>query len=380
MSVRKVRNTWWIDFRFEGQRHRKRSPINTMAGARDYESTLRRRLVKGEPLTPPKQKKVDRKKLKTFAWEWFELYVKNNNKYSEIIGKKYTLQTHLLPHFGNLYLEDISSITIEEYKNKKDKTHLSRKTINNHLTVLRKCLRTAYEWELLDKLPQVKLFKTPPQKFDFFTEKESNKLLEQAEGMWYEMILVALKTGMRLGELIALDWSAIDFNVKTLTVRYSIVKNILGSPKNNKERHIPLTNEVISVLNRRRKESGFVFTYRGKFLKKDYCRNTIARLCKEAGLRRIGWHMLRHSFASHLVQKNAPIKAIQELMGHADIQTTMRYAHLSPSTLRNTVDLLEPENFGQPVVNTFRIERINREDEEREKSIIFTNIKQKTEL
>jgi len=194
------------------------------------------------------------------------------------------------------------------------------------------------------------------------------------------MILLALRTEMRLGELIALDWSTIDFNAKTLTVRYSMVRNIIGSPKNNKERHIPLTNEVIAVLDKRKDKVGFVFTYRGTFLKTDYCRYTITRLCKKADLRRIGWHKLRHSFASHLVQKNAPIKAIQELMGHADIQTTMRYTHLAPSTLRSTIDLLEPENFGQHVGNIPILADSDIKKEGAYGSIIFANIKEKTEL
>jgi site-specific recombinase XerD len=63
--------------------------------------------------------------------------------------------------------------------------------------------------------------------------------------------------------------------------------------------------------------------------------------CKRASLRQIGWHVLRHSFASHLVMKGATLKAVQELLGHADIRMTMRYAHLSPSARREAVELLD---------------------------------------
>ncbi len=79
-----------------------------------------------------------------------------------------------------------------------------------------------------------------------------------------------------------------------------------------------------------------------------YCK-LLYKACRGSNLREIGWHVLRHTFASHLAQKNIFIKAIQELLGHSDIKTTMRYAHLSPSELRSAVDVL---NFGQHVGNT----------------------------
>ena len=67
----------------------------------------------------------------------------------------------------------------------------------------------------------------------------------------------------------------------------------------------------------------------------------IPRFCAEAGIRRVGWHTLRHSFASHLVTAGVSIKAVQELLGHSDIRTTMRYAHLAPSALREALRVLE---------------------------------------
>ena len=63
--------------------------------------------------------------------------------------------------------------------------------------------------------------------------------------------------------------------------------------------------------------------------------------CKRAGLRQIGWHVLSHTFASHLAMRGAAIKVVQELLGHTDIMTTMRYAHLSPETRRDAVVLLD---------------------------------------
>ena len=76
-------------------------------------------------------------------------------------------------------------------------------------------------------------------------------------------------------------------------------------------------------------------------LTKNMCRRPLYDICKRAGLRQIGWHVLRHACASHLVMRGVPIKVVQELMGHKDIKTTMRYAHLSPNMGQDAVALLD---------------------------------------
>ena len=76
-------------------------------------------------------------------------------------------------------------------------------------------------------------------------------------------------------------------------------------------------------------------------MKSDTCRKAIDAAAKAAGLRSIGWHTLRHTFASHLVMRGVPLAAVQKLLGHAGIKTTMRYAHLSPSITLDAVRVLD---------------------------------------
>lgn len=363
MSARKIRNSWWVDFRYERVRYRKRSPENSQAGAKSYEITLRQRLTHGEPLTNKDEQKQSVPLFNEFAGKWYDTYVTTNNKQSEQKGKRIILRTHLIPFFGRLRLNEITSLHLEEYKSAKLKATLSPKTINNHLAVLGKCLHTAQEWVGLSNVPKIRLLKVPPQRFDFLTTQESRRLLASiTDRGWYAMVLVALRTGLRLGELLGLKWEDINLQTRLLSVRRSILRGVESSPKSNRERHIPFTTEVRDGLLSIGPGRGLVF-YRtpGNPMQHETPRKSLIKICEAAGLRKIGWHTLRHTFASQLVAAGASIKAVQELLGHSDIQTTMRYAHLAPSALQDTVALLDKsecsqlENSGQQAVNTAAI-------------------------
>jgi integrase len=355
MSARKIRGHWYVDFRHEYQRVRKRSPENSRAGALAYEATLRGRLARGQPMIPAPRQPTAKPRFEAFAWRWYAIYVETNNKPSEQKAKRLILKNHLVPAFGTLTLDAITTLKAEEFKAVKLTTGLAPKSINNCLAVLGKCLRTAEEWNELDRVPKLKLLRVPPQKFDFLSREEAERLIRTTqEQPWRAMITVALRTGLRLGELIALDWSDVNVETRLLTVRRSAFKRQIVSTKSNRIRHIPFTKETERALRAIQQPSGAVFNQCGRSVDDQSARRAIARLSKEAGIRHIGWHVLRHTFASHLVTAGVSIKAVQELLGHSDVRTTMRYAHLAPSALHDAVRVLEPtvaldDILGQPV-------------------------------
>jgi len=367
MAIRKIKNSWWIDFRFDHLRYRKRSPDNSRRGALQYELALRQKLALGMPVDV-KRLQPNEPTFEEFAAKWLEDYVRPNNKYSEQLAKRYVLSSSLIPFFGSKQIKQIKAHDIERYKAQQLDQGFTNKTIMNRLTVLNKCLTTAYEWlEIEGSPPRIKWPKWQAPDIDYLSPEECEVLLSHATGVIREMVLMALRTGMRQAELRGLQWSSVDWLTRSVAVRHSRddYRKLLVSPKNNRTRHIPLDNDTCAMLHRRKKDSGYVFLPDdGRPFTNDRLSAAMRRLRRKAGMRKIGWHTLRHTFASHLAMRGVPLPAIKELLGHASITTTMRYAHVAPSALREAIELLSIKpvalpNFGQPVVNHWQVTRTN---------------------
>lgn len=209
-----------------------------------------------------------------------------------------------------------------------------------------KCLRTAQDWEIIDKVPKLKPLVVAPKEAKYLNEEEYSRLLAVANdgSIFYEMLLFSLRTGVRIGELRAIQWSDIDFNNGVVNIRRNIVNGIVGSPKNNKFRTIYLASDISERLSARKKSSGLIFSNSdGSHFSRFTCRDYLDRMCLKASVKRISWHALRHSFASQLATNGVSLKTIQELLGHSDLKMVQRYAHLEPVTLREAIKTLEPK-------------------------------------
>lgn len=362
MAVRIIRKSWWVDFRVDYIRHRKRSPENSRAGALAYEALLRQRLARGESIDAAQLITQKEQRFEQFAWKWFKEYVISNNKISEQRTKKYILSASLVPFFGKMQVKQIVSHDIERYKAKLVKDGVKNKTIKNRLTVLNKLLHTAYEWLKFDGTPpRIAWPKCASFRTDYLSPEECELLITCSDGAVREMILTALRTGMRQGELKGLQWSSIDWQNRNIAVQHSRCDRAkaLVSPKSNRVRYIPMDIDVHETLYRRKKATGYVFLDTdGKPFDHKRLDRRMEKICKKAGLRRITWHILRHTFASHLAIRGVPLHVVQQLLGHANIATTVRYAHVAPSALRSAIEMLNPKtavnvDFGQPVGNAW---------------------------
>jgi len=358
MAVRIIGKSWWVDFRVDHTRYRKRSPENSRTGALAYEASLRQRLARGQSADI----EISQEELSfgQFANQWFDQYVVPNNKHLEQRMKRYILNSSLIPFFGKLLVHQITTHHVEQYKARTLKGGIARKTLNNRLAVLSKCMTTAYDWLKIQGVqPKIALLKCPPPTTNYLSADECELLLSNAEGTAREMMLMALRTGMRQGEIRALQWPSIDWENRLITVRHSLNDRTkkLESPKSNRERHIPMDVDVYGILFERKKGTGYVFLNEdgGPYDSQRIIRR-LKDVRKQIGLRNFGWHSLRHTFASQLAVKGVPLHVVQKLLGHSTITTTMRYAHVAPSALRAAIDMLSPKqalkaNFGQPVGN-----------------------------
>jgi len=296
-------------------------------------------------------------------WEKFLEHSEAKNASSTVDSKKQIFRDHIEPTLGARPVRSIDYATIEDLKHSllKPRGPLGAKTVNNVLTVLRRMLAVAKKRKVIDEIPEIEWLKVERPKFDFFAFDEAPRLVEAADGEWVTMFLVALRCGLRQSELLGLRWEDVDLVAGKVHIRQAIVRGKVKPPKNGKPREVPLSNEARASLKSHRHLRGpMVFCdLDGKVLTKGECKHPLWRACKRAGLRRVGWHVLRHTFASHLAMRGVPLKVIQELLGHATIQMTMRYAHLSPEVSRDAVQLLDAGD--QPVTGLARNARTQDE-------------------
>jgi site-specific recombinase XerD len=125
-------------------------------------------------------------------------------------------------------------------------------------------------------------------------------------------------------------------------VRRAASRGVVGTPKNGRTREVELSDQAVAALREHPRRGPLVFCdAEAKMLTKGATKWPLWTACRAAGLRQIGYHVLRHTFASHLVMRGVPIRTVQELLGHSTIEMTMRYSHLSPDARRNAVKVLD---------------------------------------
>jgi integrase len=265
-------------------------------------------------------------------------------KPSTVRGYRNAIKVHLLPVFGEMKLEDITVQEIERWRagmsSIRVQRELSNKTKNNLLVLMHAIFRHAVKLYGLPANPvaNVDRFRVRSSgDIQVFSPEEVWALVRAAKSEADAAIfLTAAFTGLRRGELLGLRWRDVDFTGSTIRVRASYAAWKLTTPKSGKVRAVPMAPDVASALAKlgdRERYTGdddFVFAGEaglpldGDALSSRY-RDALAR----AGLRPLRFHDLRHTFGTRMIAK-ADIRRVQEWMGHADIQTTMKYLHYAP--------------------------------------------------
>jgi integrase len=269
----------------------------------------------------------------------FLRYVRDDRqrKPSTIAGYESIIRSMLLPAFGEKPVESITAAQIEDWLASLPQ---SPRTRSLALVLMHGIFRRAKKMWALPSNPAAEVEKPPASRgndLEVLSPEEVWALVRAATSETDGAIfLTAAFTGLRLGELLALRWRDVDFAQSTIRVRASFSAGHLTTPKSGKVRAVPLAPEVaaaLAQLGRRDHWIGdddLVFAGdAGSYLDASALRRRYKAALAAAGLRPLRFHDLRHTFGTRMITK-ADIRRVQEWMGHADIQTTMRYLHYAP--------------------------------------------------
>ncbi len=329
----------------DGRRHRERvkPPVSTRTAALRWgEQRQAALLAQGGPKV-----QGPAPTLAAFWPRFMEGYAKaNQEKPSNIDTRERIWMKHLGPALGTLTLDRIGDEEIQQLKGRLSKK--SPKTVNNVLTVLSKLLKVAVEWKVITAMPcRIRLLKTAKPVVEFYEDAELERLVEAADKVDRRALIAVLlgaDAGLRLGEVLGVEWPDVDLARGLLKVRRAIYGAHVTLPKGGKPRVVPLTARLKAALQAHRHLRGERVLYRddGEPADREWLKWLVNVVERRAGLRRGGrLHILRHTFCSRLAARNVPMLTIQALAGHRSLETTQRYMHLSQAAPQEGIRALE---------------------------------------
>ncbi|MBQ8001872.1 MAG: site-specific integrase [Clostridia bacterium] len=324
--------------------------------------------------------------------EWLEVYAKPNVKPSTFDSYHGYVYKHIIPWFPKVAIKDLRADTLQRFLNDKLKSGrldkiknpetgkletrpggLSEKTIKNIYNMVHAALKQAY----INGITQrniADMVKPPKQKrkeIDVFTLEEQEKIIRTVKGSHERLafgITLALFTGIRAGELSGLKWEDIDFEKSEMKIRRTLnrvgshdgvskTKIVIGEPKSERsKRTIPLQGFILAMLKQwkirqiwEQKRAGELYNDDGYVLANEFggyvenrtYRDTYTKILQEAEVRYLHFHCLRHTFATRALEAGFDIKALSDILGHADASTTLnRYGHALPDHKRAAMEKL----------------------------------------
>lgn len=328
---------------------------------------------------------------------WFKEYISNSVKHSTKVSYDTYITKHINPKLGHIQLKDLRADTLQKYYNEKhssgrldNKGGLNPKTIKNMHNMIHAALEQALKNNLVVRnvSEAVVLPKIKKREMRVLSPQEQKKLLEVARKNRLGMaIMLDLATGLRLGELLALQWKDIDMKTGILSVKRTInrLKSfentgskttiVIGEPKTkNSKRQIPLQAVILRELRihriRQKKERKAAF---GKYENQDFVfasllgnpieprtfQDIFHDMISTAGIENANFHSMRHTFATRALEAGIPAKTVSEILGHANISTTLDlYSHVSLDLKKQSMEKL---------ANLFTVNPVEEQKKEAEK-------------
>jgi len=346
MTVYKRGEECWYHFWFQGQHIQERAGTTSKHEARQKETIRKAELLRGKQETEPEENP----KFVDFAVR----YLKYSKTHKRCYGVEfYYVDRTLVPFFGRLRLADITPTQVDRFKDKRLEDGLKKSSINREIGLLKSMLNRAVRSSLIGANPakNVELFELDDSSVSdrVLSNEEENRLLaacDESELRYRAphlklVVLVALYTGLRRGEILRLRWSDIDFEKGRLSVRKSKTK----SGKRDVYLNSMLYQQLLSLS--RQEHGEWIFPSPERFQKPGQperhiadVKNAFRRAIRLAGIKKITFHQLRHTFCSRLADAGVPLPVIQKLAGHASITMTSRYTHPADELKQRAVEVL----------------------------------------
>lgn len=338
---------WVIEFTFQGQRYRKSSGTSNKAKAEAVERRWRKELEDYSLLGKPREmtlgEALDR---------YIETVLKPKGKPRSVRSDQYGLEIIKRGLGEETRLLDLKAPAIADFRDGLIAQGKAPATVNRYLALLKAALRLAHlEWGALPCVPPIRLLRLNNARHRWLTEDEERRLLEVAAPHLRDLIVFLIDTGARRSEATGLTWRFVDLDRNGRgTVSFM-------DTKSGKPRSVPLTKRVREMLaswkTETTKPDDRVFLYRPMGRGDGQCKRPGTprpfgfpyepwkTALTRAGLEDVRLHDLRHTFASRLVMRGVPLVTVSKLLGHASIQMTMRYSHLSMDAYDDAIRALE---------------------------------------
>jgi integrase len=342
---------WYVFINYQGKRTARKFSTKAVADAAAVE--IQKLLINGE--FGREQRPIP--KFGEYSKKWFGGYV---SRLRESTQDEYRsiLDNHVLPEFEHMSIDDITRGNVRDFLLVKFNGGLSKRRTLMLKDVLSGVFNYAIDDELVAANPTAGISKRlfpkdsskakPVTEQNVFTETEIEKLLAVCRSSYrefYLLILIAARTGMRMGEILALRWGDVDFKNGLIWVKRSYRRGRITPPKNGKTRKVDMSAQLAETLKAELPKDAdeLIVNQDGYFYDQNYIRRVWARMLKSAKLRFRKFHSLRHSYASILLSKGAQLLYVSRQLGHSNISITADiYTHWLDDADNRHVDMLDP--------------------------------------
>ena len=349
MKAEKDKKTgkWLIQYRYtDWQGKRRKSTKRGFATKREAEEWLRNFLIT--------QKADFDMKFEDF-WKMYCADMETRLREHTMRTKKYIVELKILPYFGDKRVNDITAADIRQWQNELIKMGYSPtylKTINNQLSAIFNYAVRYYDLKSNPCAKAGSMGKSKAEEMDFWTGEEFRKFIDSVmnKRLSYMAFMTLYWTGMRMGELLALNPKDIDFEKRTISITKSYQrlgkKDVITPPKTPKSKRVITIPEFLAADIKDYMDSLYDLQENDRLfpITKYYLEHEMQRGIKESGVKRIRVHDLRHSHASMLIELGFSPLEIANRLGHEKVETTLNtYAHLYPNKQTKLAERLDSE-------------------------------------